>query len=353
MNRKILLVCATGVAALAIGLAATFSLRAQEKADASKVTPEAAQTAESTPDRTAVYYNNEPYTLDQMVPYIGLSVNNLMSELKIDTMDWSSTYAGTSVSDYVKQDALEILRLYVAITDKADKLGITLTDAELKDVDSWHDDAVKKLGSEEAYEQYLKDNLMSEATYQHIYSVNLLYNHLFDYYYGADGIAKPTQEETDAWGEENELYHINHIYLPTTDDAGNSLGAAQREEQYSLAKQLLGRAAAGEDFDALAAKYSSDGGLKDEYFYLDDADETFSEYLQNLKIGDVSEIIESDYGFHIIKREHLDVQYVLENYPQIVSDDFNDLLSLWTKDVSVVTTALYDGFDVSGLYSKE
>ncbi len=194
---------------------------------------------------------------------------------------------------------------------------------------------------------------MSESTYQHIYTVNLLYNHLFEYHYAQGGAAAPTQEQTDFWGMQNKLYHINHIHLSTTDEQGNNISPVQREERYSLAKELLERIKAGEDFDALAAKYSSDGGLVNEYFYLDEADETFSEYIQNLKVGDVSEIIESSYGFHIIKREHLDVQYVVENYPQIVSDDFNDLLSVWAKEVRVEKTEIYDNFDVAELYPEE
>jgi hypothetical protein len=70
-------------------------------------------------------------------------------------------------------------------------------------------------------------------------------------------------------------------------------------------------------------------------------------------VGDVSGVIESEYGYHIIKREPLVVQYVLDNYPQFVSDSFNGQITEWTQDVIVSTTKIYDDFDVSKLYLKE
>ncbi|NLT39563.1 MAG: hypothetical protein GXX89_03755 [Clostridiales bacterium] len=347
MNRKILIILFAVAAVIVIGLTVFFTLRDPAPEDAVPVeTP-------SVYDMNAVYINGKAMTLEELKPYFSLSVNNLMSELDIDEPDWNTVFLDTGISDYVKKDALEILRLYAAIEKKAAELKTTLSDEELKKLDSWHKDAVSKLGSEEAYETYLLENRMTEAAYKHIYAVNLLYKHLYDYYYGEEGAAVPTQEETDAWGDANKLYHIKHIFLATQDNEGNPIDADDKELQLALAKNLEKRIMEGEDFDRLSIEYSSDGGLKNEYLFLDEAEETFRDALSALEVGSVSGIIESDYGYHILKREPLDVRYVLDNYPQIVTDSFNELISQWTKDVEIHTTDVFDGFDVSVLYIEK
>ncbi len=347
MKRRTLIPFFFAAGAVVIGLTMFFTLR---PVDTEVVPP--AETS-SSDERTAIYINGRALTLEDLKPYFSLSVNNLMSELDIDEPDWNSVFLDTGISDYVKKDALEILRLYEAIEVKSAELKTTLTKEELKKLDSWHDDAVDKLGGEEPYETYLAESRMTEAAYKHIYAVNLLYKHLYDYYYGEGGAAVPSQEETDSWGNANKLYHIKHIFLAAQDNDGNPIPAGDKELQLALAKDIEKRIRAGEDFDSLSVAYSSDGGLKNEYLFLSEAEEPFRNALEDLAVGSVSGVIESDLGYHIIKREPLNVRYVIDNYPQIVTDNFNELISQWTKEVEILITYAFDTFDVSRLYIEK
>ncbi len=267
--------------------------------------------------QNAAFIGEKAYTLEKLIPYISLSADNLIAQSGAESFDWSTDTG--EVSDYVKQDALEIIRLYTALEEKAKELGITLTEEEEKSIASWHDDAVSALGSEEEYAKYLESTLISEETYIYIYKMNLIYNHLFEYHYGQNGVAKPTQEEADRWCEENELYHIDHIFLSCVDNDGNPLDKEMVQYQSELIQKLMEKVNAGEDMGALAKEYSTGGELKDQYFYLSEATEGFAESLKDLKIGQISGVVESDYGFHIIRRKNADVDYLVENYPQVVT----------------------------------
>ncbi|MBR6811788.1 MAG: peptidylprolyl isomerase [Oscillospiraceae bacterium] len=301
--------------------------------------------------QTAAYIGRKVFTLEQLIPYISLSADNLIAQSGAESFDWASDNG--EVASYVKQDALEIIRLYTALEKKASELGITLTEDEEKSLETWHDDAVSALGSEEEYEKYLESTLISEETYIYIYKMNLIYNHLFEYHYGPEGIAKPTQEEADNWCEENELYHIDHIFLSCVDNEGNALDDEMVQYQSELIQKLMEMVNAGEDMAELARQYSTGGELKDQYFYLSETTEDFAASLKELKIGQISGVVESQYGFHIIRRKNADVDYLVENYPQVVTGHFNELISRWTEAVNISTTEIYDEFDVSELFSGD
>jgi len=79
-----------------------------------------------------------------------------------------------------------------------------------------------------------------------------------------------------------------------------------KEEAYEQAQKLLERIKAGEDFAELAKQYSDgpsnkDGGNLGE-FGRGDMVKPFEDAAFKLKIGKISDIVETKFGYHIIKR---------------------------------------------------
>lgn len=88
--------------------------------------------------------------------------------------------------------------------------------------------------------------------------------------------------------------------------AKNLFVDASAENAQDLAKTLLEKTKSGEDFDALIKEYGQDPGMganPDGYvFGRGEMVKEFEDAAFALSIGEISEIIETTYGFHIIKR---------------------------------------------------
>ncbi len=90
-----------------------------------------------------------------------------------------------------------------------------------------------------------------------------------------------------------------HILIEVNEDRSE-------DSAKSLAESLLKRLQGGEEFSALAKEYSDDIGSKDQGGELGASKRgeflpEFEEVLFALKEGDTSEVIQTEYGFHIIK----------------------------------------------------
>jgi len=90
---------------------------------------------------------------------------------------------------------------------------------------------------------------------------------------------------------------------------GTRVGTATRskEEARKLAEEVRKKAADGEDFAKLAQQYSDDPASKERLgsvgtFDRDGMVKPFSDAAFALKVGEVSPVVETYFGFHIIKR---------------------------------------------------
>lgn len=104
-----------------------------------------------------------------------------------------------------------------------------------------------------------------------------------------------------------EKVHAAHILLMYQGSAGASEEITRtKEDAYQEIKQLLERVKAGEDFAALAKEYSNcpsgnNGGDLGE-FSKGDMVKPFEDAAFALKKDKISDIVETRYGYHIIKR---------------------------------------------------
>lgn len=102
-------------------------------------------------------------------------------------------------------------------------------------------------------------------------------------------------------GSAGEEYHLAHILLR----APESASPEQIQKLRAKADQVLDRLRKGEDFSQLAAAYSdAPDGMKGGdlgWRPLDRLPPLFAEASANLKVGDVSPVLRSSNGFHLIK----------------------------------------------------
>ena len=128
-----------------------------------------------------------------------------------------------------------------------------------------------------------------------------------------DADVKKFYDENPSQFEQPEMVRASHILISTKDPADTNvnpmlqkdLPAEQRAVKRKQAEDLLKRARAGEDFAKLAKQYSDDPGSKDtggEYtFPRGRMMPEFEAAAFGLKTNEVSDIVQTSYGYHIIK----------------------------------------------------
>jgi parvulin-like peptidyl-prolyl isomerase len=107
--------------------------------------------------------------------------------------------------------------------------------------------------------------------------------------------------------EQPETVHVRHILLLTIDPVTHApLTADQIAAKRKQIDDILKRAKAGEDFALLATQYSEDPGSKDNGgdlppFGHGEMVPQFEAAAFSMKTNTISDVVTTDYGFHIIK----------------------------------------------------
>lgn len=104
--------------------------------------------------------------------------------------------------------------------------------------------------------------------------------------------------------EADKTASVRHILLLTQGKTD-----AEKAEIRKKMEGLLARARAGEDFAGLAQEFSEDGGSKDKGGLYEDTGrgtwvKPFEEAAFSVPVGQISNIVETTYGYHILKIEN-------------------------------------------------
>ena len=225
------------------------------------------------------------------------------------TVDWTSTYANMPLMEYVLAQAEETIKYYMSIEETAAEKNAGLTTANKLDMENNFRQAVEEMGGGNAFINYLNMLGISRASFDRISATSYLYMNLLDLVF---------QEGSDLYlaDEDYNTYatYADHILIATQNmQNGEMLTQQQQVEKYQLALDLAEQIHAADDpiakFEELAAEYSDDPGREaNPTGYIYTAGTMVAEFeatASSLLPGEISEPVQSDYGFHIILRRDL------------------------------------------------
>ena len=187
-------------------------------------------------------------------------------------------------------EALDSLIQQSIIKQESEKQTIQVSEA---DIDTELATLKASFDSEEAFNQALETNGMTLDDLRKNILTNIQVMRLLE-------AEKPITEE------EIKLYFdTNKDSLGVAEEVKASHILVATEE---LANEVKTKIAAGEDFADLAKQYSTDESTKElggnlDFFAKGDMLPEFEEVAFSLEIGQVSEPVKTDYGYHIIKIE--------------------------------------------------
>lgn len=282
-------------------------------------------------------------------------LNCLMSNIVYLETNYGFTMnADPSLAEFLKDTSLTSAVQDYLVAAKAKELGYEMTQEQTDDLESSLALVVMLNGGEDAFADALRKAGLDYDTFYDAYASSYystqLQNGLF--------AGRPTAEEMDAYIEENDILYAKHILLMTIDPTTRQpLDEAAIAEKKATAEDVLARLqASGDlltDFDTLMKQYSEDSGPNsnpDGYFF--SAGEMVTEFenaTRALEFGQISGLVESSYGYHIILRLDPDTETVREKYR---ANLLNDQLKTWTDEADIVLSDEYEALDVSLFYEK-
>ena len=227
-------------------------------------------------------------------------------------VDWDSQSgdAGQTYADLADYNAENMLRFLQAAETLAAEKGVTLNEEEEASLEAAHKENITNLCGENGSEEELYEQLKSMYLPRDLYWRVMRYGYLTQALIRSEG-EKLSDAEVVTWMEENGILSANQILIATMDLSTNeALDEAQVEEKTALARQIAEELQAIEDPEArekrfleLKEQYSENG--EDYVFGPGVMVEEFSNGTQALKEGEVSDPIQSSYGYYIILRRPL------------------------------------------------
>lgn len=202
-----------------------------------------------------------------------------------------------TTADQVWNDARDQLVAVETLVQAAtaEKLSASAAeiDAELKDLKA-------QLGTAEQFQKTLAESKSTEAEFREEMRRGILVQKLLDRHVKV----KVSDQEVESYYKENqdqferpEMIKASHILVKVPAGAG-------AESARNRAAEILARAKKGEDFEKLAKELSEDPMTKDkggDLGLFPNRRTPVAEAAFALKPGEISEIVESPYGLHVIK----------------------------------------------------
>ena len=277
--------------------------------------------------------DGEAVSLDLYRYYYYIIKNNY------DQGDESYWTENADAQQKLKDDVLNNLKSVVAIKTLAEANGVALTDDDMQTVEDQVDATIDQLGGYSAYVEALEAQYMTDEVYRQLMENDLRSNALYAKLYGKGGeyeLSESEMKEIIA----SDYIRAKHVLIAKTTE-----NAAEIEEE------VRQKAAAGEDFDELIAEYNEDPGMTnspDGYYFTDG--QMVSEFEQAAKAldedGGISGVVETDYGYHIIQRLPLDMDYVDENISDLLTSHqqfrYNQFISESMEDQEISFNEYYD-----------
>lgn len=261
-------------------------------------------------------------------------VAQVKSALEANGQDFS-TSEGKKILKDVKETVLESMINDHLILWQAKENNITLDDKEFNEaivqLEKYH-------GGKDALETYLKQQGFDRETFEAQVKDQLIINKFREKL--TSEVKVPEDEVKKYYDENKEMFE-----LPSPEIRASHILTETEEE----AREILAKIKDGADFAELAKKYSKDPNSKDlggdlGYFAKGKMVPEFEEAAFVLKPGEISDVVKSEYGYHIIKvtgkRNSLSFddakEYIKNNLENAKKDEeFARYLEVWQKQSKI------------------
>ena len=316
------------------------------------------------PDAIVASLNGNGASADLVAYWIGYDVSYLDSYMQYYTgssLDWDYTLSdGTNITDYIKSNVYSSVKQHLVLENLANKYGVTLTEGQESAMADSDQTYIDQYGSEEAFEEEIAKLGMRRETYDRVARSNYLYQNLYQLYNTEGSALYASDEDLAVYAANQNYITADHILLSTKDlTTGEALTDEQKAEKKALAEEIKQKLDACEGdideltalFQELADQYSEDPG-RESYptgytFTTGSMVQEFEDAAYALSEGEVSEVVESSFGYHILLRLPLDKSAAAD---EVREEYFTNFIAEQVDAATMATSADYDKLDPQTIY---
>lgn len=274
------------------------------------------------------------------------------------TINWEGEYAGLPLMDYALSQAESTIKYYMSIEEMAEEKGATLTTNNRVDMENTFRQAVEEMGGEDEFLNYLRMLGISRENFDRISAASYLYMNLLDQVFQPESELYLSDEDYNTYAT-----YADHILIATQNiQTGEQLRPEETVEKYQIAEDLVEQLRASEDpialFAELADEYSDDPGRQDNptgYIYTAGSMvPEFEAAASALQVGEISDPVQSDYGFHIILRRDLNEALAADESKKVdIAREYLDQQLVKKRSNSqVVYSEVLDSVDWTRFYDQ-
>lgn len=285
-------------------------------------------------------------TMSCMLPEVMVYLTNTQDQYEnaFGSQIWQTNLGDVSLEDNIKETVLAQLAQIKTMNLLAQRHGVQLDEEELALTEEAADTYYSSLNQTEREVMQVDREVIAR-----LYAEFALANKVYEY------IIKDINPEIS--DDEARTITVQHILIRTyvQDGTGKKIEFSDKDkkEAYERAAEILALAREeGADFEDLVLNYSE--GDKGNYsFGKGETDPAFEEAAFNLGKGEISDIIETRYGYHIIKcintfnREETDankIKIVEKRKEEVFGQEYDAFVSTLTRTIN---QSLWDSISFS------
>lgn len=274
---------------------------------------ETEETKENRGELVVTVGNNKVYYNEAMLYFMFMKAQY---EAYFGDAVWSYDIGdGTTFEDQAKEEILNLLTQTKIIVDKSDGYSVALTEEEEATVLEKADEYYSGITEADKGKYGFTEDLIRK-----FYRENMIYQKVYD--------AVTMNADTEVSDEEAKQITVEQILIKTTvskDGKDEAMTEAEKKTARNRAVRLLKDAKKTEDFKKLAQANTEDSQV--EYtFGKGEMVEPFEIAAFALNTGELSQLVETEYGYHIIYCvSDYDKDATLEKKEEIIEDRQNEL----------------------------
>ena len=237
---------------------------------------------------------------------------------------------GVTLSDYLLLTATNTALSAQLCRQLAKENKLKITASDKKTIEATREQFIQTLGGAKSFNTFLKKSGTTDGAYTR-YLENSLYMFKLLKLFGDGQKFALTADEKDKAKEDYAEQYISTrqlLFLTINSSTGTSLSDAEIEKAHQRAQAALARLKNGEDFEAVRKDGEVDNASEGTLTFT--TGEMVSEYETAafaLQVGEISDLVKTKYGYHIIIRDELSNDKYATYYQTVIQAKFQNYLN--------------------------